>query len=346
MRRWKLHIVSLLLLLTQNLHAQPEGYYTEAYGLTGDQLKSALHNIINDHTVSSYSDLWSHFQKTDKKDDGSVWDIYSTTVWTFTTDQCGNYNSEGDCYNREHSFPKSWFGGEVNPMFTDLFHIYPTDGWVNNKRGNLPYGETSSPSYTSSNGSSVGTSVTDGYNGEVFEPADEFKGDLARTFFYMAVRYHGEDSNWPGSGMTIGADLAEWALNMLLRWHSQDPVTTKEKNRNDSVYTIQGNRNPFIDDPGYATAIWDGSSGKQEALIPELFLWPNPATDIIHYSLPQHIPGSVSIKIISLTGKQYINIKKEESKTGSINISSFPSGVYLVICEGEKFISRTKIIVL
>jgi endonuclease I len=345
MRKWRIITILFLILQAYPLLSQPAGYYSDAAGLTGTELKSALHNIIDDHTVSSYSDLWIHFQKTDRKTDGSVWDIYSSVVWTFITDQCGNYSDEGDCYNREHSFPKSWFGGEVLPMYTDLFHIYPTDGWVNNKRGNLPFGETSSPVYTSSNGSSVGPSSTQGYSGTVFEPIDEYKGDLARSCFYMAVRYYGEDVNWPGGDMTDGAEPVPWALNLLLRWHEDDPVSSKENNRNDSVYTIQGNRNPFIDNPGYASAIWDSSSDILKRGIPGLSVWPNPAREIISFSIPGQAGGTVSLSIISPTGHRVMEIRNIGSG-GEIDISSLSPGIYFAVFQGDGFTARTKIVVL
>src|SRR5665648_900188 len=144
----------------------PAGYYDPASGKTGKALQQSLHDIIDNHTVLTYSDLWTSFQNTDKKADGTVWDMYSDTpggtpayTFTFSTDQCGNYSAEGDCYNREHSFPKSWFN-DASPMYTDLFHLYPTDGYVNNRRGNYPFGETASPLWTSTNGSMVGPSLS------------------------------------------------------------------------------------------------------------------------------------------------------------------------------------------
>jgi len=191
----------------------PAGYYDPANGLTGKALQQALHNIIANHTYVTYDYLWTAFKKTDIKSDGKVWDIYSDIpsgspkyTFTFVTDQCGNYSKEGDCYNREHSFPKSWFGGEgAYPMYSDLFHLYPTDGYVNNRRGNSPLGEVGTATYTSSNGSKVGTCSVAGYTGTVFEPIDAYKGDLARSYLYMAVRYYGEDSSWPGSDMVKGS---------------------------------------------------------------------------------------------------------------------------------------------
>jgi endonuclease I len=268
----------------------PAGYYDPASGLTGKALQQALHEIIDEHTSVTYADLWTCFQNTDKKPDGTVWDMYSdipdgTPAYTFVfiTDQCGDYSKEGDCYNREHSFPKSWFN-DASPMYTDLFHIYPTDGWVNGKRGNLPFGETDSPSWTSTNGSKVGPSSVAGYIGTVFEPIDAYKGDFARTYFYMATRYYGEDSAWPGSDMTTGAQPKPWALTMLLAWHRADPVSAKEINRNNEVYNYQHNRNPFIDDPQFAEKIW-GTLNSVEDIADNnvsLTLWPNPAHDYIN----------------------------------------------------------------
>ncbi len=108
-------------------------------------------------------------------------------------DQCGNYGGEGDCYNREHSWPKSW-SDEDAPMYSDLFHLYPTDGYVNGRRSNYPFGDVGSASWTSMNGSKVGSCSYPGYSGTVFEPIYEYKGDFARSYFYMTVRYYNEDN--------------------------------------------------------------------------------------------------------------------------------------------------------
>jgi hypothetical protein len=119
-----------------------------------------------------------------------------------------------------------------------------------------PYGEVDSPEWTSLNGSKRGVNVSPGYTGIVFEPIDAFKGDIARTYFYMSTRYDGEDAGWPGSDMTDGAELRPWAADMLLRWHNEDPVSQKERDRNAAVYAIQQNRNPFIDRPVFAPLLF------------------------------------------------------------------------------------------
>lgn len=239
----------------------PPGYYDPAAGLTGEALRQALHDIIDGHTVLTYTALWACFESTDDRPDGYVWDIYSDIpggsppyLYSFGSDQCGTYDSEGDCYNREHSFPKSWFN-DASPMLTDLHHIYPTDGWVNAKRGDLPYGEVGSADYVSDNGTKTGSNVWPGYGGTVCEPRDEFKGDLARTYFYMLTRYAPEASSW-NSDMLSGGNFAPWAEALLVQWNAGDPVSTKEVDRNNAVFVLQGNRNPYIDHPEWVASIW------------------------------------------------------------------------------------------
>ncbi len=150
-------------------------------------------------------------------------------------------------------------------MYSDIFHVYPSDGKVNGMRGNYPYGETSSASWTSTNGSKRGSCSFAGYSGVIFEPIDEYKGDLARSYFYMATRYENIIASWESNSETANAVLDGtsdhvfeiWHLNLLLKWHNEDPVSTKEINRNDSIYYLyQHNRNPFIDHPEYAKSIW------------------------------------------------------------------------------------------
>ena len=267
----RIYLILLVAMATLIAHAAAPNnsgtYYQNANGKKGAELKTTLCGIIYEHTQRTYDNLWTDFRTTDKRSDGKVWDMYSNiTNFTFGTDQAGTYQKEGDVYNREHSFPKSWFGGEVYPMYTDLFHLYPTDGYVNNERGNLPFGETLNPSYSSANGfSKKGPCSYSGYTGTVFEPNDEYKGDFARTYFYMVTCYENEIVSWYNAGaagvqQTLDGKkypgLKEWQLNMLLEWAATDKVSQKEIDRNDAVYGIQRNRNPFIDYPGLEQYIW------------------------------------------------------------------------------------------
>ena len=319
----------MLLCILLPLWAQaPEGYYSPAKGSKGAGLKTALHQIIADHTERTYKDLWTDMQKTDVRDDGCVWDMYSaTTNYTFVSDQCGNYTYEGDCYNREHSFPKSWFN-DAEPMYTDLFHLYPTDGKVNGMRGNNPFGETDGESYQSAEGfSKLGRSTTNGYSGTVFEPADEYKGDFARAYFYMATCYEDRIASWK-SDMLAGNSYpayARWALDMLLRWAAQDPVSPKEVARNNAVYNIQYNRNPFIDYPGLEQYVWGDKTGV--AFDPDNYedgtVTPPPAKDVANPTFnpaPGSVNKGVTVTVSTATPNAYIvyslnggNLRTEES---------------------------------
>jgi endonuclease I len=262
-------ITTFLFFFSAILIAQPPaGYYNNATG-TGEILKTQLYNIIKDHTVRSYDYLWTAFQTTDDRPNGKVWDMYSNCDFTFVTSQCGEYANECDCYNREHSFPQSWFNA-ASPMVSDLFQVYPTDGKVNGVRDNYPYGTVATPNYTTGNGGKRGPCSYPGYTGIVFEPIDEYKGDFARTYFYMATRYENLIANWYANDPNADAILMNnsfpvyetWFLNLLGQWHTADPVSQKEIDRNNAVYAIQNNRNPFIDNPGYVSSIWGvGASG-------------------------------------------------------------------------------------
>lgn len=252
---------TLLMAAVQMLAQGPNNsgtYYQQADGNKGQALKTALYEIIKEHGELGYGELWEAFKSTDAREDGKVWDMYSgVTDYNFVTSG-SNYKKEGDCYNREHSMPKSWFNDET-PMYTDLVHLVPTDGYVNGKRGNNPFGETNSPTYTSEGGfSKLGPSSIAGYSGTVFEPNDEYKGDFARIYFYMVTCYEDKVSTWESDMLDHNSYHAftDWALGMLLRWAEEDPVSKKEIDRNNAVYSIQGNRNPYVDYPGLEQYVW------------------------------------------------------------------------------------------
>lgn len=242
--------------------AEPSGYYSTCENKGGRELLSALHDVIGSHTTVSYDGLWNVYKTSDIDENGKIWDMYSTKRWPVGSQHCGNYKNIGDCYNREHSFPKSWFN-DAKPMYSDAYHLYPTDGKVNGQRSNFPYGECANGTTLPSNGNvkalgKLGSCTFPGYSGKVFEPDDEYKGDFARSYFYMAACYNDKIAGW-NSDMLAGNSypaFKTWAVNLLLKWHRQDPVSKKEKDRNEAVSNHQRNRNPFIDHPELAEYIW------------------------------------------------------------------------------------------
>jgi endonuclease I len=327
-------VVTLSALIACVIHCSaqvPPGYYNTAAGLTGAPLKQALHNIIDGHTTLTYNSLWGYFYTTDDHPTGRVWDIYSdvpggTPAYTydFGTDECGQYNNEGDCYNREHSFPKSWFN-DAYPMYSDLHAIYPTDGEVNGKRSNYPYGEVGSPDWVGTNGSKTGMNTVQGYSQTVFEPIDAYKGDVARTYFYMLTRYKDEAPNWT-SPMLWNGDFAQWAESMLLQWHLNDAVSTKEIDRNNAVHNAQGNRNPYIDNPQWVESIWGPTAGLSEVSAP----------------LPFSITGNELIALDrSIFGEQYYvhDVTGRLISTGLVNrertLMQLGAGIMIVSVEGR-----------
>lgn len=257
-----------LFICTTALAQAPAGYYSTATG-TGYTLKTQLYNIIKGHTTLSYADLYITYETSDVDNffekDGSVLDMYSENPagadpynYAITAGQrCGNISVEGDCYNREHIIPQSIFS-EASPMVSDAHFITPTDGKVNGIRSNFPHANVTAVSQTTRNGSKLGTGSIAGYTGQVFEPIDEFKGDIARMYFYFATRYENTVAgyNFPMFNNSTGKVFTDGFLAQLIAWHNQDPVSDREIARNNAIYARQNNRNPYIDNPGYVAAVW------------------------------------------------------------------------------------------
>jgi endonuclease I len=252
---------------------EPAGYYDDADGKTGYELKTALKTIItNGHTDQGYDSLYTLYETSDTdsyyENDNTVLDMYSEKPsgaddyeYTHNSDTCGSYSAEGDCYNREHIVPQSVFDSDA-PMKNDGHFVVPADGYVNNKRSNYPFGIVSSADWTSTNGSKVGNNSTTGYSNTVFEPIDEFKGDVARMLFYFATRYEDQVAGWTHDMLNGTSDqvYTDWFLSIIKQWHEDDPVSQREIDRNEAVYDYQGNRNPFIDHPEWVSSVWGSDS--------------------------------------------------------------------------------------
>lgn len=287
--RERFYLTVLLAVMFSSVYADiPSGYYGAADGKTGEALRQALHSIIDNHTSINYGALEEFYAQTDLDENGYIMDMYSTCRFTMSDANCSQ-NHVCQCWNKEHSIPSSWFK-KGTPMYSDLFHVIPTDARVNNYRGNMPYGETSSTAYIASDSHSlghIGTSNRSGFSGTVFEPADEYKGDLARNYLYMATRYTttnftqstGSTAVFSYTGGT--AYLTDYAIELFLKWHRQDPVSQKEIDRNNAVYGIQHNRNPFIDYPYLAEYIWGTKKGSSLSM----------ERDVISSADEQFVPG-------------------------------------------------------
>lgn len=278
------------LLISISAWAVDASYYTNLNEKSGANLFNAIHTVANNGFKQlSYDNLWTAYETTDlypagHANAGKIWDMYSKCSFTYSTNQCGTYSAECSCYNREHSIPKSWFCSCTTGMGADLFHLVPTDGKVNGKRGNYAFGEVASATYTYDNsklGSAKNVTITNtvlgssfttsSVPGTVFEPDDEYKGDFARGYFGTMIKWttaytmSSGDGAWFFNNTYTEAGhfgLADYGIALLMKWHRQDPVSQKEIDRNNGIQATQGNRNPFIDYPCLAEYLWGNKAGE------------------------------------------------------------------------------------
>ena len=317
MKKFTIFVLSLLLIgqaFAFNCPVTPAEDLPEYYrcidGVSGKQLLDAIQQVakIGYRTDDfRYDSVWLAFKYTDLRPDGYIWEIYSDCVFEYEKDRTSNTSQTGECkgYNREHVMCQSWFGttslagkemssSKKNSPGSDIFHIYPASYGMNSRHGNRPYGEVATSDYTSANNTKYGKpvstmSVTNSVAGpyvegkitlstNVLEPADEYKGDFARSCFGTMVKWAGEwvfNLNENGRVIfdeTIDADthygpennygFTNYGLALMLKWHRQDPVSKKEVDRNNAIQLTQGNRNPFIDYPYLVEYIWGERSGE------------------------------------------------------------------------------------
>ncbi len=376
-----------LLLIANSLFAQaPSGYYDGTAGLSGYALKSKLHDIISQKNFNwHYSDLTNYYNQTDldvyydhnTSNTTYLLDIYSEIptgpdAYEYTTSNLiGSASAEGQGWNREHMMPQSTFDSNY-PMYSDLFYVVPTDARINQLRSNYIYGISTTTAsniyYTFTNSSKIGKSAIPNYvyTGRVYEPIDEFKGDVARSLLYFATRYEGKlgtflynnnvnpasDTN-PLDGTEERAYDAAY-IAMLLQWHNQDPVSQREIDRNNRVYTIQKNRNPFIDNPNWVNLIWGQTpdaiapqapsnlvTTQVSAFFTTLSWAPSSDTDVIGYKIYQNdvLVASTkgnSISIDHLTPstaytfkvKAYDNGYLESNFSNSVSITTLATDNY------------------
>ncbi|HEY5593493.1 MAG TPA: endonuclease [Paludibacter sp.] len=263
--RFKSLLSLVLALVTSTIlfAAIPSGYYYFAKNKKQAALKTALHIYASPMTEFDYGGgpgfTWEGFFYTDQKADGSVIDMYSNTVRKFN-----GFNAVSGMHI-EHSFPKSWWGAYPNNAYKDLFHLYPADAVTNITKSNLPLGEVIGTPTLDNGVTKIGANGFEtAYTDNCFEPSDEFKGDFARSYFYISTIYEDYAPLWasPMLNNNTYPVWKPWALDLLLKWHRQDPVSPKELARIEAIYNIQGNRNPFIDYPDLVEYIWGADTTK------------------------------------------------------------------------------------
>ncbi len=316
----------------------PSGYYQSAQGLTGNDLKNALHNIIDDHQEYSYNALRDYILKNTDEDPNNSNNVI--LLYTGRSQAKSTFGGGANDWNREHAWAKSHgdFGNNP-PAGTDAHHIRPTDASVNSDRGNLDFDIGGNP---------VNEAPGCFRDGDSFEPRDEVKGDVARMIFYMATRYEG------GNGepdleivdyVNTSPNPKHGKLSQLILWNSQDPPDDFERNRNDVIYyQYQNNRNPFIDHPEYVDAIWGNASSIEDRKSVIRTLYPVPASELLNIALKE--PGSYTYKICSVTGN---TVKKGilADMNNSVDIRNLPNGWYCLNVENpdQQLIERASFIV-
>lgn len=342
----KLTTLLLGFMFSLTLAQAPATYYDGTTGLTGTTLKSKLSEIINNGAQDKgYDGLYTAYPTTDTDNfyekDGSVLDMYSENPtgpdpynYQHGVKKCGNYSVEGDCYNREHVIPQSFFG-KKRPMVSDVHHIRPTDGKVNGLRSNYPFGVVNNASQITLNGSKVGSSGSAGYGGTVFEPINEFKGDIARMVFYFVTRYESQLSGFSSGGMLGGSKfpgLQTWELDVLKTWAALDPVSPAEIARNNASYAFQKNRNPFIDNPQWITDIWGPALATDESHVKKyaFVVYPNPVKNGELNVSGKDLATASTAKIFDATGKLVQTVSQPFKNSNKIILNKLPKGMYIL----------------
>jgi len=350
-----LFLCSLLLVFAISASgAIPVGYYSNLEGKKTADLKTAAFMDIKTHVALKYDDLWTYFPQTDflPADPTEIWDMYSNNIVLFTAHSS---------IDKEHCVPNSWWGGPTvdnEYAYGDLMNLYPSNNSINRSKGNNPLSEVGATTPAGNNGvSKSGSSITVGYTGSGFEPADMYKGDFARTYFYMATCYQ-DYTSWltDDTGqyeITGGAypSFQPWAIPLLLKWSRMDPVSDKEIARNEVVYKLQHNRNPFIDYPQLVEYIWGnmkdsvfsfkaigGTTGIDRPVSRKLSISPNPAKDHVQLNLDESV-GTFHYSIYSMTGSL---VSSGDTAGRTLSVADLPSGVYSCVVDtgAERLVSK------
>ncbi|SMC49555.1 endonuclease [Moheibacter sediminis] len=379
----KKNVLLILILISNIALAQiPNGYYNSATG-TGFQLKTQLHNIIKNFDSQSYNALRDLYASNNAKNgfrdryyenDLTILDIYSENPtgpdpYNFSANESmGSGANEGDAMNREHLIPQSYFN-EASPMVSDAFHIWPTDSKVNGWRGNFSFGEIINPDNAAPCNSGANNLPCKSKNGTlkgkfvgnnsitVMEPIDEFKGDVARAFFYFATCYENRMSNFYSTGsnsevkaMFDGSNnkvFNETFLQMLAQWHIMDPVSQREQDINDLIYyQHQSNRNPYIDHPEYVQQIWDITMNTDDINFQErkdISVY-NTADNTVVVKLENDAKSIENISVFDMTGK-LVQTQKNTSNQKEVRVKIDKKGIYILKTEGKGLEVNKKIVI-
>lgn len=370
------HIYFIIaLLVVTNASAQiPTGYYNSATG-SGYTLKTQLKEIIDNVNDGlspeytsinlSYSALYDTFELSDIdiyfENNGTILDMYSenpagTDSYEYTygssqQDDGTMGTAEGQRFNREHIIPQAVFNGDT-PMRNDAHFVVPADKYVNAQRDNFPFGVVENATLTTSNGSKKGNNLNSGYSAgytqTVFEPIDEFKGDIARMYFYFVTRYEDSMTSFDPYDMFDGSSdkcFDNTFLNILYTWHSNDAVSQREIDRNNNIDGIgstnrQRNRNPFIDNPQFVFDIWQNELSVDEFTTNEIKMYPNPVTGETLYIQSQK---DLQVDIFDILGKKVISTKIN-GNSNFINVRALSKGIYLVKLKSSDGILTKKLI--
>lgn len=357
----KIYTLAFLMLAILGFAQPPANYYNSATG-TGYALKTQLYNIIKGHQDRGYSGLYVTYTTSDKdffyENNGTMLDMYtenptgSECEFTYGVNQDDGTLGNNECerYNREHIIPQSVFSS-ATPMYSDAHFVVPSDKHVNGVRNNFPFGRVATATFTSTNGSKLGSNLNSGYSagytGTVFEPIDEFKGDIARMILYFATRYENvvggySYSMFNGTNTQVFTDAFK---NILLTWNAQDPVSAREVARNNAVYARQSNRNPYIDNNSYVTTIWGSAPLAVDSfeLLASVSVYPNPSND-----RKINIESGVTldkIQLISINGQIIHDIQNTMVTNNTYTIENLPQGFYFLKLEANNSSITKKVII-
>ncbi|MFN8238173.1 MAG: endonuclease [Chitinophagales bacterium] len=380
MKHKQIYILFAALLSGFSALAGPGTYYNSLDTTRScANFKTQLFHLISTGTTQlPYSQVDNYYDQTDLKPAESgggfvIVDRYSSEnpngldycSFRYPTSFCMTTPSDTNqciCYNKEHTFPKAYFGGDaMKDIYSDIHYIWPADNRINYYKSNFPIGYNKNPYYTSKNGSSVGISdatMNYGYNSSnIFEPIDSFKGDFARAYLYVVTRYEDSLPGWIGRSTANNVldgnkypGLDPWILKLCVKWHKMDPPSAFERQRNDAIFALQGNRNPYIDYPNWVEKVF-GTDGVSTSCVNtaivshrtvDFSVFPNPANSELNIRLDGVLSDKVTLEVLDMVGKK---IRTEQfppnAQLHSIDISGLPNGVYFInlLYKGENNIT-------